>query len=86
MIEKMKKVSLLLFYKEKDNILTRLQDLGILHLETDKTRYNEKIENLMEENAKYQKALKILKIYAAEKDKKKAALPQVHRYTLMWQK
>jgi V/A-type H+/Na+-transporting ATPase subunit I len=60
MKEKMKKISLLVYYKERQQILDTLQDLGVLHLETTDV-INEKVDNLNDEKNKYPKAIEILK-------------------------
>ena len=56
MKEQMRKISLLVFYKEKEQILNMLQDLGVMHLVTAEAA-NETIDRLTEEKTKYQKAL-----------------------------
>ena len=56
----MRKISLLVFYREKQQILDRLQDLGVLHLETQDV-VNPKIEELTEGKNKYLKAINIIK-------------------------
>jgi V/A-type H+/Na+-transporting ATPase subunit I len=60
MTEKMRKISLLVYYKERQQILSALQDLGVLHLETTDV-INEKVDNLTDERNKYPKAIEILK-------------------------
>jgi V/A-type H+/Na+-transporting ATPase subunit I len=65
MKEKMRKLSLLVFYKDKKKILDLLQDLGIVHLVTTETT-NAKLEDLANEKAKYFKAQEILKNIVGE--------------------
>jgi V/A-type H+/Na+-transporting ATPase subunit I len=56
---KMKKISLLVFYKEREEITEKLQDLGVIHLETE-IQEDEQLTHLLKERDKYQEALDIL--------------------------
>lgn len=56
---RMKKVSLLVFYKEKQQILESLQELGVLHL-TVLDVANEAVSRLSDEKNKYLRAIEII--------------------------
>ena len=58
---RMKKISLLLYHAEKDDMLSRLQDLGILHLEVDEKVVDDKTEELLNKKEKITKAIAELK-------------------------
>ena len=62
---KMKKISLLVFYKEREEITDKLQELGVIHLETEKQE-DEHLKNLLKEKDKYQDALDIIASVADE--------------------
>lgn len=64
---KMKKISLLVFYKEREEITEKLQELGVIHLETEKEE-DEHLTYLLKEKEKYHEALEILKEAAEDKD------------------
>ncbi|MFP4090357.1 MAG: V-type ATP synthase subunit I [Cyclobacteriaceae bacterium] len=63
----MKKISLLVFYKEREEITEKLQELGVIHLETEKEE-DEHLTYLLKEKEKYHEALEILKEAAEDKD------------------
>jgi len=54
---RMKKISLLLYHVEKDDLLAKLQELGLLHLEVDEQTIDEKTEELLNQKEKISKAL-----------------------------
>lgn len=62
---KMRKISLLVFYKEREEITEKLQELGVIHLETEKQE-DERMTYLLKEKERYQEALEILKKAADE--------------------
>ena len=64
---KMRKISLLVFYKEREAITEKLQELGVIHLETEKQE-DERLDYLVKEKEKYEHALRILERSAEESD------------------
>ncbi|HOV13064.1 MAG TPA: V-type ATPase 116kDa subunit family protein [Spirochaetota bacterium] len=60
MIEKMQKLSLLILHSSKDKFLSSLQNLGVAHLEADKSIQDEKINTLKERVNKLEKVEKFL--------------------------
>lgn len=67
MKEKMRKISLLVFYKERAEIINKLQELGVLHLETEEV-VNEQVEQINEQKTKFQKAIDIIKQHLREEE------------------
>ena len=65
----MKKVSLVVMEKEREESLRKLRRLGVVHLEK-KTVSSEYLSQLLEHKAQTEKALGILKLYAADKKNK----------------
>ena len=72
MIEKMKKLSLLLFHAERETALARLQEFGVVHLDIEQGKFSKRIESLIEERSLYTRALDILKNHI-----KNSSLPAV---------
>jgi V/A-type H+-transporting ATPase subunit I len=68
---KMRKISLLVFYKEREEITEKLQELGVIHLETEKQE-DDRLTYLLKEKEKYHDALDILNKAAEEKDEEVA--------------
>lgn len=66
MKERMKKLTLLLFHQEKDQVLTKLQDLGVVHLEAEIPEGHQGIDTLLEKQGDMQKALAVLKAATVE--------------------
>lgn len=64
---KMRKISLLVFYKERDEITEKLQELGVIHLDTEKQQ-DEQMTYLLKEKERYQEALELLKKAADEQE------------------
>ena len=60
MIEKMKKLSLLIYHNSKDKFLTSLQNFGVVHLESDKSYQDENINLYKEKIVRLQKVEKFL--------------------------
>lgn len=56
---RMRKISLLVFYKERKEITEKLQELGVIHLETEKQE-DEHLNFLFKEKEKYQEALETI--------------------------
>ena len=56
MIEKMKKLSLLIYHASKDRFLYELQQLGVVHLEANKSIQNDEIISLNHDITKIKKA------------------------------
>ncbi|MCC5929723.1 MAG: V-type ATP synthase subunit I [Cyclobacteriaceae bacterium] len=65
MKEKMKKLTLLLFHQEKDQVLSKLQELGVVHLEAEIPEGHQDIDALLEKQSDIQKALEVLKSASA---------------------
>lgn len=63
----MRKISLLVFHKEREAITEKLQELGVIHLETEKVDSQE-LENLRQEQNKYQRATNLIEKFATEND------------------
>ncbi|MCL2472654.1 MAG: V-type ATP synthase subunit I, partial [Treponema sp.] len=70
MVLPMKKISLVVMEKEREESLKKLRSLGVVHLER-KGVSSEQLTKLLDRKAKTEKALGILRLYA--KDKKAAA-------------
>ena len=68
MIEKMKKLSLLIYHNSKDKFLQNLQSFGVVHLECDKSAQNDDILGLKDEISKLNRLEKLL--ISLEKDEK----------------
>ena len=66
MKEKMKKISVLTFYKDKDTVTSLLQDLGVIHLELDEKAYNENIKTLQERHLQVSRAMQMIQDYQPE--------------------
>ena len=66
----MRKISLLVFHKERETITEKLQELGVIHLETEKVDSQE-LENLRQEQNKYQRATNLIEKFATETDQPK---------------
>lgn len=66
MKEKMKKLGLYLFYKEKDEVLQKIQELGVVHPETKEERSSKKLEDLINEKEKYIEAIETIKMYTGK--------------------
>ncbi|HOJ63134.1 MAG TPA: V-type ATPase 116kDa subunit family protein [Spirochaetota bacterium] len=60
MIEKMKKLSLLIYHSSKERFLENLQDLGVVHIEADKSVQNDEILYLRNIVVRIEKILKFL--------------------------
>ena len=60
MIEKMKKLSLIIYHSSKDKLLGDLQDLGVVHLETNSSIQNEEIIAINEKITKLKKGVNLL--------------------------
>lgn len=60
MIEKMKKLSLFIYHSSKDRFLENLQNLGVVHLEADKSIQNDEILTLKNLGVKIEKIIKFL--------------------------
>ncbi len=60
MIYKMKKLSLLVYYKDKINLLDKLTSLGVVHPDTQENVIHEDIQKISDERADYVKAIKII--------------------------
>lgn len=61
MIEKMKKLSLLIYHSSRDKFLTDMQKLGVVHLEVNSSAQDEKITSLNNSITHYKKIEKLLK-------------------------
>ena len=61
MIEKMKKLSLLIYHASKDKFLSNLQRLGVVHLEANKSIQNDDIINLNNKISRIKKVEVLLK-------------------------
>lgn len=64
MIEKMKKLTLLIYHSSKDKFLNGLQDLGVVHLETNQTASSDKINSVKDYINRLGKSYKVLKQYS----------------------
>ncbi len=64
MIEKMKKLSLLIYHASKEKFLNNLQDLGVVHLEVNKSIHNEEITKLKDRLTRLKKIESILNVYS----------------------
>ena len=60
MKQKMKKISVLTFYKDKEETTSLLQQLGVIHLETDKNAYDDNIKEHQEYLVQINKAMQIV--------------------------
>ncbi len=72
MIEKMKKLSLLIYHGSKDHILNGLQNLGVIHLEANKSVTNENIIKVKDEISTIHKLDKFLTVVKDETKGKKS--------------
>lgn len=72
MIEKMKKLSLLIYHASKDRFLSNLQRLGVVHLEANKSIQNEDIIDLNNKISRIKKAEILLKDLNKENKQNKA--------------
>lgn len=63
MIEKMKKITLLIYHSSKDKFLSELQSLGMMHLETNNSVQSEELSNTREKIIRLSKAKKVLESY-----------------------
>jgi len=70
MIEKMKKLSLLIYHNSRETFLNNLQNLGVVHLEADKSVQNDEIIKNNDECAKLKKVQGILKDLLKKSKKK----------------
>lgn len=61
MIVKMKKISLLLFYREKDHFLKSLQSLGVVQIETMPDITSAELESALELHSRCDRTIKLLK-------------------------
>lgn len=61
MIVKMKKITLLLFYSEKERFLKSLQQLGVVHIETTPEVTSVELERAIELESRYERTIKALK-------------------------
>ncbi len=68
MIVPMKKVSLVILAKERDEALSRLGELGVLHIEKHSVQ-SEGLQKLLETKQKTEQALSILRSYQKQSDK-----------------
>lgn len=68
MIEKMKKATLLIYHSSKDKFLSELQNLGVMHLETNSAVQTESILEIKERIVRLTKAKKILSEYVDKKE------------------
>ena len=66
MIERMKKLTLLVFHKDREKTLADLQDLGVVHIETVATAEIEEIEKLEGEKSLWLRAMNIIHENAME--------------------
>ncbi len=66
----MRKISLLVFHKEREEITEKLQELGVIHLETEKVD-SQDLENLRQEQNKYQRSTGLIEKFASESDQPK---------------
>lgn len=76
MIEKMNKLTLLLYHEAKEEILRKLQDFGIVHLEFNSTSQDEEILTLKNEINELKRIERLLK-YSLPKDKD---IPEAETY------
>ena len=60
MKQRMKKISVLTFYRDKEETTSMLQQLGVIHLETDKNAYDDNIKEQQEFLLRIDKAIKIV--------------------------
>ena len=60
MVEKMKKLSLLILHSSKDKFLSSLQDLGVVHIEADKSIQTDEINTTREKINRLEKNLSYL--------------------------
>ncbi len=65
MIYKMKKLSLVVYYKDKLDLLDRLTSLGLVHPDTKSTVSHKEIEEVNEKKDSYLKTLRIINDYSA---------------------
>lgn len=63
MIEKMKKITLLIYHSSKDKFVSELQSLGMMHLETNNSVQSEELSNTREKIIRLSKAKKVLESY-----------------------
>ncbi|MBN2544519.1 MAG: hypothetical protein JXB50_01900, partial [Spirochaetes bacterium] len=61
MIEKMKKLSLIIYHNSREKFLKDLQNLGLVHLESDRSIHNDEILKLKEEIIRLRKNEMLLK-------------------------
>ncbi len=66
MIEKMKKLTLLSFYKDREQLLTELQEFGVLHIETVPVEDVEEIEKLEMEKSNWQRSMDLINMHATD--------------------
>ncbi len=76
MIERMKKISLLVFYKDKEAFLIKLQELGMVHLDVKSDVSSELLSRLKKDRSICQKALSIVKQYKPQKQTEAPGTPQ----------
>jgi V/A-type H+/Na+-transporting ATPase subunit I len=72
MKESMKKLVLLTFYKEKEEVVDQLQNLGVVHVETGEETGGEELDRLMDEKEDWDTALLLLRQFADGEDHREA--------------
>lgn len=70
MIEKMKKLSLLIYHASKEKFLNNLQELGVVHLEVNKSIHNEEIITLNNKISRIKKSEILLRNISKESKQK----------------
>ena len=65
MKERMKKVSVLAFHQDKEQITSLLQDLGVIHLELDEKAYNDDIRSLQERRSQIVRVLQTIRAFGS---------------------
>lgn len=82
MIEKMKKITVLLHNREKKKVLAKLQNLGLIHLDTKDTAMGEKYRKLLKKKQTYEtlqtRILKLAEQYKDDLENPKTKTPVSH--------
>lgn len=66
MKEQMKKISVLAFYKDKDEVTSTLQQLGVIHLELDEKAYSNDIKTLQERHLQVSRVMQMIQDHLPE--------------------
>ncbi len=66
MKEKMKKISVLTFYREREHITSMLQELGVIHVELNEKAYSESIKELQEHQTQITRTLQTINDFNAK--------------------